>query len=210
MLDGTMRRVIEMPLGKLADIAVKHGISANRVTLTGLVFGIACGVFTASGAFTLALLALVASRLADGMDGAIARRTELTDFGGFLDIVCDFVFYASVPLGFALLDGGRCALAASVLLASFYLNGASFLGFAVLAAKRGMQAGASAPKTLYYTSGLAEGTETIIVFSLMLLWPESFPALAYGFSALCIFTFVARILLAARVFAVDGARDRHS
>ncbi len=210
MLDHAMRRVLEAPLGKLADVAVKRGISANRVTIVGLIFGIACGVFIASGTFALAFLALIASRVADGMDGAIARRTALTDFGGFLDIVCDFVFYASIPVGFALLDGGRCALAASVLLGSFYLNGASFLGFAVLAAKRGMEADVSAPKALYYTSGLAEGTETIIVFSLMLLWPEGFPVLAYGFAALCIFTFVSRILLAARVFAVDGARDRHS
>ena len=210
MLDGVMRRVVAPPLDALAGLAVARGIGADAVTLVGAAFGIACGACVALGWFGPALVCLAASRIADGLDGAIARRTAMTDFGGFLDIVCDFAFYASVPVGFALFDYGRCALPAVLLLASFYLNGASFLAFSALAAKRGLMTEVRGPKSLYFTTGLMEGTETIAFFGAFLIWPQQFALLATAFAGLCLLTMGARVLLARRVFAVDDpARPQH-
>ena len=201
MLDGVMRRLVSPPLERAGAALAARGVGADQVTLAGLAAALAMGAAVATGHFALALACLVLSRIADGLDGAVARHSRLSDFGGILDIVCDFAFYAAVPVGFALVDGAACAVPAAVLLASFYLNAASFLGFAALAAKRGMQTTVRGPKSLYFTTGLAEGTETIAVFVAMLIWPRAFAPLAYGFAALCLVTCLARVALARKVFA---------
>ena len=203
MLDGVMRRLIGPPLDALGGALAARGIGANQVTLAGLIAALGCGACAALSAPLPALALLVLSRLADGLDGAVARRTGLSDFGGYLDILADFVFYAAIPLGFALADPSGNAVAAAVLLASFYLNAASFLGFAIFAAKRGMSTDQRGPKSLYFTTGLAEGSETIGVFVAMLLAPQWFVPLAYGFAGLCLVTTAARVALAAQVFGVD-------
>jgi phosphatidylglycerophosphate synthase len=138
-------------------------------------------------------------RVLDGVDGALARRTRPTDFGGYLDAVCDFVFYAALPLGFAFADPARNALPAAVLLASFLGTAASFLAFAAIAARRGLTTAAQGPKAFYYLAGLAEGTETIAAFVAMCAWPQAFPAIAFGFAALCAVTIVGRVVVAWRL-----------
>jgi hypothetical protein len=103
-------------------------------------------------------------------------------------------------LAFACRDPGENGLAAAFLLASFYVNGATFLGYAILAEKRGMQTAGRGEKSLYFTAGLLEGTETIALFTLMCLWPGGFSGLAWGFGALCLVTAGARVWLARGVF----------
>lgn len=203
MFDGVLRRVVGPPLDRAGQWLAARGISANALTAAGLGAALACGAAIAAGHYLTGVLWLGLSRLADGLDGAVARRTGLSDFGGFADIVADFVFYAAVPIGFAWVDPAANALPAAVLLASFYLNAASFLGFAIIAAKRGMTTDRRGPKSLYVTTGLAEGSETIAVFMAMLLAPHWFGALAYGFALLCLVTCAARVALAARIFGAD-------
>lgn len=198
-----MRRVIDPPLNRLGATLARRGWRANQVTVAGAALALALTAAIALGWFWCAVLLLALNRFADGLDGAIARASTRTDYGGLLDIACDFVFYAGVPLGFALLDPARNALPAAVLLGSFYLNAASFLGFALLAEKRGMKTDIRGQKSLYFTTGLAEGTETIAVFVVMLLAPVWFGGLAYGFALLCLVTCLARMVLARRVFAGD-------
>ena len=55
-------------------------------------------------------------------------------------------------------------------------------------------------KSLHFTSGLAEATETIFVFVLFCLFPESFAPIAYVFAAVTLVTTVSRAFLAVRVF----------
>ena len=86
----------------------------------------------------IALLLILLNRVADGVDGAIARRLGSTDLGGYLDILCDFIFYAAVPLGFALARPENGA-AAAFLIFSFVGTGSSFLAYAAIAAKRGLE-----------------------------------------------------------------------
>jgi phosphatidylglycerophosphate synthase len=136
---------------------------------------------------------LLASRLLDGLDGAVARATRPTDRGAFLDITLDFVFYASIPLAFAVADPSAHALPAAVLLAAFMGTGASFLAFAVMAERRGLSSAAYPSKGLFYLGGLTEGTETLLCFVLMCLWPTLFPVLALGFAALCVVTLLTRL-----------------
>lgn len=200
MLDGVMRRIIDGPLNRVGRALAARGVTAEQVTLVGLALGLAAaGVLALGGAGWVALVLLLTGRVADGLDGAVARATKKTDFGGYLDIFCDFVVYGAVPLAFVLRDGANGA-AGAFLLAAFYVNGTSFLGYAILAEKRGMQTAAQGEKTLYYSAGLLEGTETVAFFVVLCLFPTAFVPLAWGFGALCLVTAGARTVLTARLF----------
>ncbi|MBL8589178.1 MAG: CDP-alcohol phosphatidyltransferase family protein [Methylobacteriaceae bacterium] len=200
MFDSATRRFIDPALARLAAPLARAGVGADAVTAAGLAASLVCAGLVAAGATGLALLALALSRLADGLDGAIARIDGKTDRGGYLDIVFDFVFYGAAPFGFALLDPAQNALPAAALLFAFYVNGAAFLAFAAIAARRGLETRAQGEKSFYYVAGLAEGAETIAVFAAMMIWPSAFPALAFGFAALCGLSAVGRVALAWRLF----------
>lgn len=207
MLDGLMRRLIDPPLERTARLLAGMGATADGITLVGLVFGVACAGAIAFSLDAVALACLAASRLCDGLDGAVARQTEKTDRGGYLDIVFDFIFYGAVPLGFALRDPATFALPAAVLLFTFYINGASFLAFAALAAKRGMETAARGVKSIYFTAGLAEGTETILAFAVMIVFPAWFPLVAYFFAGLTLMTAISRIVFASVVFREEDEEE---
>ena len=200
MLDRYAIALIRPPLTATARILVRAGLGANTITLLGFGIGIFAAILIASGAYAMGAVAILASRLCDGLDGAVARQTQASDAGGFLDITLDFLFYASIPLAFAIAQPADNALPAAVLLAAFMGTGSSFLAFAVLAAKRGLQDLATPGKSFYFLGGLTEATETLAFFVAMCLWPAHFATLAYAFAALCGITIVTRIWWGWRTF----------
>ncbi len=193
MLDRWAIGVLRGPLDGVAGALVRAGVGADAITIAGFAVGMAAAAAIALGHPIAGLVLMLCSRLADGLDGAVARQTRPTDRGAFLDISLDFLFYASIPLAFALLDPAANALAAAVLLAAFIGTGSSFLAFAVMAGKRGLASTAYPKKGLYYLGGLTEATETLVCFVLMCLWPQHFAALALGFAALCALTIATRL-----------------
>jgi len=193
MLDRFITPLISAPVNAAATVLVRAGVGANTVTIVGFAIGIVAAILIANGAYIAGAIALFSSRICDALDGAVARQTQATDAGGFLDITLDFLFYASIPLAFALADPSANALAAAVLLAAFVGTGSSFLAFAVMAAKRGLSNVAVPNKSFYFLGGLTEATETLGFFAAMCLWPQYFAVLAYGFSALCAITIATRI-----------------
>lgn len=200
MLDNAIRPRLDPVLNALAKRLAAWGMGANGVTWAGFSIGMGAALAIAHGYLILGLVLLLFSRLADGLDGAVARITGKTDLGGFLDIVLDFAFYGAIPLGFIWLDPGANALAGSVLLLAFYVNGASFLTFALMAEKRGTDETQRGSKSLLYTTGLAEATETITAFVLMCLFPAWFAVIAWVFAAITVVTTAARFRLAYEVF----------
>lgn len=192
MLDRAVRRRIDPILERLAAVLARTGITANGVTWIGFLFGLGCAAAVAADWLPLALIGLFGNRLCDGVDGALARRSRPTDRGAYLDIVLDFLFYALFVFGFALRDPVD-AIAAAFLILSFVGTGTSFLAHAIFAAKRGDAAKVSPRKGIAYIGGLTEGTETILVFVLMLLVPSSFALLAWIFGALCWLTTGVRV-----------------
>lgn len=193
MLDRFALPALQSALAPLARTLSRAGVSANALTLLALATGWAAGGLIVAGAFHLAAAVLLVSRALDGLDGAVARQTQATDAGGFLDISCDFLFYASIPLAFALANPSQNALPAAVLLAAFIGTGSTFLAFATLAAKRGLSSTAYPTKSFYFLGGLTEGFETLVCFLSMCLWPQYFAVLAYGFSILCVITIAMRL-----------------
>ena len=193
MLDRAATRLIRPAVNFLAGQLVRAGMGANQMTLAGFAVGMSAAVLVASGHTGLAISAILLSRLCDALDGAMARLTRVTDAGGFLDITLDFLFYASIPLAFAVAQPAHNALAAATLLAAFAGTMSSFLGFAVIAAKRGLSNLDYPDKSIYFLGGLTEATETLAVFIAMCLWPQHFALLAYSFSALCAITTFMRL-----------------
>lgn len=193
MLDKHVVPIIKPVLAQGARALQARSISADTVTFFGFLIGICSIAFIAFDQLMLALLCLVLNRLADGLDGELARMNGPTDAGGFLDITLDFIFYAAFPLGFALLDPASNAVPAAFLIASFVGTGTSFLAFATQAEKQNIKSPQFSHKGLYYLDGLAEGTETIICFVLMCLLPEKFALIAWIFAALCVVTAANRV-----------------
>ncbi len=196
MLDRPALALLRPGLDAVARRLAAAGVGANAITITGFALGLLAASAVVLGQPLWALGCMVLSRAADGLDGAVARLTQPTDRGAFLDITLDFLFYASMPLAFAIAQPSANALAAAVLLAAFIGTGSSFLAFAVLAERRGLRSAAYPSKGMYFLGGLTEGTETLICFALMCLLPQHFALLAYGFAALCGVTLVTRLVAA--------------
>lgn len=199
MLDPLMRYWIDPPLNGIARGLASMPVSANQLTWIAFGLGMLAAAALAFGQSGLALALFLSNRLLDGLDGAVARQHGATDLGGYLDIVLDFVVYGLLALAFAWSDPAA-ALAAVFLLASFMGTASSFLAYAVVAAKRGLDTSARGEKSFYYLGGLAEGTETILFFSVCLLWPAAFSSLAWAFGVLCWITTAGRVLQGIRDF----------
>ena len=203
MLDAFARRLIDPVLDRIAGWLARRGVRADAVTIGGFVVGMAGCVAIAGRAYDAALVLILANRVADGFDGAIARRTGATDAGGFLDTVLDTIFYSGVAFAFAV---GRpeFALPAAFLVYSFVGTGGSFLAYAAIRAERGATARDRGKKSFVYHTGLMEGTETIVFFVLFCLMPDRFPVLAWVFGGLCWVTTAVRV--AAGVAEFRGRR----
>ena len=201
MIDAAILPVQRRALYPVASALHARGVGADTITVTGFVIGALAVPALALGWYLVALLLIIANRLADGIDGEVARLSHPTDRGAFLDIALDFVFYALVPLGFALADPASNALPAAVLIAAFVGTGSSFLAFSVIAAKRGLSPSRYPTKGIFYLGGLTEGFETIAVFVAMCLFPAAFPVLALVFAAACAVTTLTRWLYGWRAFS---------
>lgn len=192
MLDKHLRPLLEKPLRRLSAVFKKYDISPNAITLGSLILGLMCIPALATQHTIIALFCILLNRLGDGLDGALARETEISDFGGYLDSVCDFIFYGAVVFGFALADPEQNALPACILLFSFFGTGASFHTWAIFAHKY-PDAQEPSNRSFAYLGGLTEGSETIILFIMMCLWPLSFPLFASVFSIACWITTFTRL-----------------
>jgi len=200
MLDRTLIRWLRPALERGARLLHGWGVHADGVTWFGFGVGVGAAAAIASQAYTLGLALMGASRLCDGLDGELARQTQPTDRGAFLDVALDFLFYASIPLAFAVAEPAHRALPAATLLAAFIGTGSSFLAFAVFAERRSLTSDAFPRKGLFYLGGLTEASETVICFALMCLWPRHFVWWAYGFAVMCGITIVTRLIVGWCVF----------
>lgn len=198
MFDAFFVRQLKSPLAAVAKPLGAAGIKATHVTLIGAVIGLAAAISIAANALLLGGLLFLLNRLFDGLDGALARQQGPTEQGAFLDITFDFLIYSVIPFAFAVRDPD-VALAAAFLLFSFVGTGSTFLAFSIFAARHGLENQLLKDKSIYYLQGLTEGFETILVLTLMCLWPKWFEWLAFGFGALCFMTTGLRIIEGNRV-----------
>ena len=175
MMDGTARKIIQPPLDRIGTWLAARGVKADHVTLFACLVGLAAAGLITAGYMLVALMLIVISRICDGLDGSVA-------------------------LAFIVYDPAANALAGAALIFSFYVNGASFLAYAVVAEKRGLGTTARGVKSIYFTTGLAEASETYIVFGIFCLWPAGFAPVAWVFTVICLYTAISRIMQARAEF----------
>ncbi len=176
-------------------------ITPFHLTFTGFLFGIASAVAAWQAQWSLAVALWILNRVFDGLDGTLARaRERQTDFGGYLDILLDFVVYAAVPLGIALaLDARSSWLVLAVLQATFFVNAASWMYLAAVLERRGQGAAARGEMTtVTMPRGLVAGTETVVFYTLFLVWPQQFNVLAAVMAVGVSIGITQRVLWAAR------------
>jgi phosphatidylglycerophosphate synthase len=207
MLDRPVRKFIDPWLEVPAASLAAWNVPANAVTIVGFALGIGGCVAIALHRPSVGLMLILANRLADGLDGCVARRRGASDAGGFLDIVLDVLFYGGVPFSFAWAEP-ELLLPACFLIYSFLGTTGAFLAYAVISAKQGVTADDEGKKSFFYSAGLMEGTETIFFFVLFCLFPGSFAPLAWTFGILCWITILIRVVAGAarfRTSPVPGA-----
>ena len=141
----------------------------------------------------IALFLFLFGRILDGIDGIIANKTKITEFGGFIDIVFDFISYSLVPLAFILKDNSN-AIFGSILLATFFGTSSTFFGIAIFEKNKFIKK--NHEKSFFHVGGFMGGTVTIFFLSLMFLFTEKFNLIALTFSILCIISTIERIFYA--------------
>jgi phosphatidylglycerophosphate synthase len=195
MFDARVRAGLAPYLDAVARPLAARGLPAGAVTAAGFAVGAAACVAAAMAAWPLALVLWLVNRVLDGLDGAVARARGASDRGGFLDIVADFAVYGGFVLGVAVARP-EARLACVALLAAYYVSGSALLAWSSLAERRALAAGDD--RSLRFVGGLAEGTETVVVYVLLCLFPRAAAPIAWGFAAVVAVTAVQRVTLAAR------------
>ena len=197
MFNSLMHRLVGRPARPCRAWLAARRVTANAVTLSGLAIGLLVLPCLAYRQYEAALVIIIVNRLFDGLDGAIARKAGPTAFGGYLDIFCDAVFYAAVPLGFALADP-RYAVWSALLLATFVCTMTSFLGRAVVAAQRGEAMGAGAGGSVLLCRRHHRRHRNHRGLRRVLLVPGGFPAARRDFRCLVPVDGLARLVECAR------------
>jgi len=170
----------------------------------GLLAGAGACVAAATASWDAALVLWLGKRLLDGLDGSLARRRGATELGGLLDFVADFVVYSGFVVGVAIADPAA-RLACVVLLATYLVNNVALLSFSSMIERLGLSFGDE--RSLRLTTGLAEGTETIVVYTLFCLLPGASEAIAWAFAGLVALTAVQRVAHAVRTLPRRSVLD---
>lgn len=200
MFDSSLRPFIDVPLNRCAELLAHSKVSPNTITWFGFTLGIGAAISIVCGFYYVALALILGNRVLDGLDGALARIKGPTNYGGFLDIVLDFLFYSFIPLAFIIANPIDNAIAGSFLIFSFVGTGTSFLAYAIIAEKLSISTDIRGEKSFYYLGGLTEGFETILLFVFICLLPAYFHVFAWCFGGLCWVTTITRIMAAKKNF----------
>jgi len=196
VIDQALRAQLAPSLDRVADRLAARDVPALGVTAAGLLAGLAACVAIAESAWALALVLWLLNRGLDGLDGPIARWRGATELGGLLDFVADFVVYSGFVLGVAIAHPGA-RLACAALLATYLVNNVALLSFSSVIERLGLALGDE--RSLRLTTGIAEGTETIVVYCLFCVIPGSSTTIAWVFAGFVAMTAVQRVADAARI-----------
>lgn len=200
MFDHLLRGLKDRLLTPLATLL--RGVPPNVLSLIALLLGLSAAVAAATGAWAAGLVLWLANRVTDGLDGTVARVAgRQTDFGGYLDILLDFIVYAAIPLGFAMQSTDRLVLVLAVALEGMFLvNACSWMYLSAVLEKRASGARVTGElTTVTMPPALVAGFETVVFFALFYLFPLKLPLLFGLMTTLVGLNVVQRLVWARRV-----------
>jgi phosphatidylglycerophosphate synthase len=198
MFDEPARVVFPRLARPIVAALARAGMTPNQVSVVAAILGLAAAGCVATGYTLTGLVVWVVSRVADGLDGALARATGAKSaFGGYLDITLDMVAYSAMVVGFAIANPQH-GLAWACILAGYVVAITTTLALSNAAAEAGRTVSAT-NRTFQFTRGLAEAGETTIVYVLWGLFPQWMGVLAWVWVGMLAVTGVQRSYLAWRV-----------
>jgi CDP-diacylglycerol--glycerol-3-phosphate 3-phosphatidyltransferase len=185
MFDKRLRPSVEKSLRPVGANLKRTGITADQLTMVGIVMAVGATVAIANGAFQLALLLLFLTAVPDVLDGAVAKASgTASPRGAFFDSVAD-------RLTDALLFGG-----VAWYLASEHPGHIAVLPLAVLAASMMISYERAKAESLGFDArgGLMERAERVILLALGLLFPALLIPVFWVMLALTLFTAAQRFV----------------
>ena len=200
MIDQYFVKIIKPFLEMAASPFYKFGINANYISLFGLSMSFLSFYLILKDLNITALFVFLLGRVLDGVDGIIANKTRITEFGGFIDIVFDLISYSLVPLAFILKDNSN-AIFGSILLTTFFGTSSTFFGIAIFENNKFIKR--NPEKSFFHVGGFMGGSITIFFLSLMFIFTEKFNLIALIFSVLCILGTIERIFYAYTILDKD-------
>ena len=198
MFDQYFRQILPSLVKPLVVLCQKYQLKPNHLTLIGLLGAMlaACLIWLEHNYWALAIWWL--SRLFDGLDGIVARETkQQTEFGGYLDILCDMAAYSLMIVAFAL-QKTTFLLYWLLILLGYVLCITTTLALSSLLEKKKHALGNN-NRSLQMTAGLAEATETNLAYTLFILFPAFLQVWLILWVLVLAYTVLQRTLLARKL-----------
>ena len=186
MIDKYLRTVKEKLLFPAALKLSKY-FTPNQISIFAFILGLISCFLILKNYLYSALIFWLLNRIIDGLDGTVARiSNRQSDWGGYLDIMLDFIIYALIPifLAFASNEHISIYLFLSIMLAAFYINSASWMYLSAVLEKRSINTSKSELTSVLMPTGLIEGTETIVIYSMFFVFPNYLHILFFSVSIL--------------------------
>ena len=184
MFDGRWRKPVNQGLAPIGTALRRAGVSADAITIAGILMSVGCAVALGAGQFRVALVLLVLTGVPDALDGAVARAGGGgSRRGAFFDSVSDrftdALLFGGLAWHFAGEDGRLAmlpfALFVAASLISYQRAKAESLGFDA-------------------KGGIMERAERFIVLGVGLLFSELLVGVLWVMLVLSVFTMVQRFV----------------
>lgn len=197
MIDHSFRKHLPKLTQPLIGLYSRLGLTPNHVTWLGFLVGLYSAFLVSQERFIWGGVIWWLGRLFDGTDGIYARHIKRTSlFGSHLDILLDMAAYGAMIIAFSTVFPSLNLLWISIVfLYVLCITGALSLGALLNEANIENKDN----RGLRLASGLAEGGETGIAYTLFLLFPSNIEALAKVWIGVLIVTVISRLLLAKKI-----------
>ncbi|MDI6453054.1 CDP-alcohol phosphatidyltransferase family protein [Peloplasma aerotolerans] len=187
MIDTKLRKYVQPVFNQVGKGFVRLKMTPNMITVMAFIIGVSAGVFIAFGHIVIPIVLLWTSGLLDVVDGTVARLTNKhSKIGAYLDLIFDRMVEAAIILGFYFLFK-EYALAYLLFFISVIFNFTTFLVAASLFKNEG-------EKSVHYDIGIAERTETFIVFTLMMVFSQHVFIILMVFNVIIFLTGILRFI----------------
>ncbi|MDP6964664.1 MAG: CDP-alcohol phosphatidyltransferase family protein [Acidimicrobiales bacterium] len=185
MLDGNWRNVVDRGLSPIGKNLHKAGITADVVTVIGILMAVAASISVAVGSLRLGFVLLVMTGISDALDGPVAKASGAASLrGAFFDSVSDRLTDALLLGGIAWFligdePGYTVMLPVSVMFVSLLIS---------------YQRAKAESLGLEAKGGLMERAERFIVLAIGLLFSEALIVILWVMLALSTFTALQRFV----------------
>ncbi|WP_071396533.1 CDP-alcohol phosphatidyltransferase family protein [Bacillus tuaregi] len=194
MLDTHGRIYVQPLIERTAKGLLRLGLSANQITVTAFLVGVAASVIIYFDQPYLGVAVLWISGFLDAVDGSMARLSRTSSgWGTVLDVTFDRVVEVGIIIALALRHPEPKILFLLMLLAS------SIIIVMTIFLTVGAVSDKQSEKSFYYQPGLAERTEGFILFSLMVLFQSYLVYTTILYIFIELFTGMQRLLEARRI-----------